>query len=364
MLSAVDVASVPDGPRLWQEIVEESPLAWFWHTRALFLYNLFAGDSAEAKDQSFFIYRDGEVVGLVPFIIQNVTLGAFTGREANSHSGMLPWPLTRPHEERLHGVECEDFAFVEVERRARAAGAARIVFLLSPPHSIGQEDARIERAAYAHKYVCSQSKQHSIAIDQGTLANVRERYRRYYDKFSPLFSFEIIDKDSLTEELEETYFRLHIKDAGGRFRSRESYTRQADLIREGLAVYVLARHKESGAAAGMLYLLLYKGAAFDGSVAVDPDLEQYRVGHLLRFRAIEELLARDIATYDSPLRTGAPAFRMLPTPKERSISHFKEGFFRGKSRDLWILEKYLDPALLHAYVMQKESALKTYFGLS
>jgi hypothetical protein len=35
----------------------------------------------------------------------------------------------------------------------------------------------------------------------------------------------------VTAALEETYFHLHVKDAGGQFRSRESYTLQCDLAR-------------------------------------------------------------------------------------------------------------------------------------
>ena len=123
----------------------------------------------------------------------------------------------------------------------------------------------------------------------------------------------------MTPELEETYFKLHVKDAGGQFRSRESYTKQADIARGGEAFYVVATHTESGTIVGMLLVSLYKNTAYDNSVAVDPDFADKYVSHLLKWRAIEELQKRKVPTYE----LGQKADPLSSTKKEIGISHFK-----------------------------------------
>ena len=333
---AIDISKVDGASGLWQEIVDASSDGWIWHTWLAHEFNLCAGEKYAAKDYSFFVYENGKAVGIVPLIIQEKNIGDGTEREATYYSGFLPWPCFRQGIQ--HREEMEDFEFKELGGRARGAGAHRIKLRLTPSQNVGDEEARVKQAAVKYGYEPKHFDSHVVTITDKTLDAVRERYRRYYKKYSPLFTLSIAEGTAVTAELEETYFKLHIKDAGGQFRSRESYTKQADIARAREAFYVVATHKESGTVAGMLLVSLYKNTAYDNSVAVGPDFSDRYVSHLLKWRAIEELQKRDVSTYE----LGPKADPASSTPKELGITHFKEGWSREHTRTIWEMEKFLD----------------------
>lgn len=335
-IRAIAIRDVDEAPKLWQEIVDASEDGWIWHTWAAHEYNLCAGQKFAAVDHSFFIYQDGKSVGVVPLTIQEKSTGDAIEREAAYYSGFLPWPCFR-HD--VHDLEkLEDFACEELMQRARTAGARRIKIRFTPPRNSGNEETRIGRVATKYAFQLNHFDSHVVSITDGTLDAVRERYRRYHKKYSPLFTLSVAEGAAVTPELEETYFRLHMKDAGGQFRSRESYTKLADIARQKESFYVIATHLESGIIAGMLLVMLYKHASYDGSVAVDPDFADRYVSHLLKWRAIEELQKSNVTDYE----LGPKAEPGSATQKELGISHFKEGWSRGHTRTVWELEKFLD----------------------
>ncbi len=352
--TAREVSEVPDAQALWDSLVERSPYSWFWHTWHWHVYVLAAGQSFEAKDHSFFIYENEIPIGLCPLIIQRRERYGGLWVEA-AYYGMLPWPLTVTE-------EMEDFAFAELERRARAAGAGCIGINFFAPIARADEQERVERATRVHHYIATQTLLHAVEV-QGAVARTRERYRRYDRKFSPLFNFDILEGHTVDADAEEMYYRLHVLDSGKQVRSRESYARQADLARAGEAFFVRARDRETGNLAGMLLVSVYKHAAFDNSVAIDPAFAPKRVGHMLRLRALEELERRDVREFLMPLYPSPSSFTRIMSDKERSISDFKEGFSGGMSRAVWSMEKFLDATYLRRYLAERERSLKEFFGL-
>lgn len=353
--TARNMRDVPDAPALWHSLVETSPIAGIWHTWAWHTYILSEGKSFAAQDDSFFIYDGATLVGLCPLVLQRRTAGDREWIVASYHTGLLPWPLSAT-------PEAENFAFEELERRTRKAGAAHIAMHLYSAVPGIDEHARVLHVALKYHYIASENRVQVVEVF-GARKHARERFRRYDKKFSPFFDIDILQGSSATFEVEEDYFRLHVLDAGGQFRSRESYEKQADLARTDEAFYVRARHKESGETAGMLFVSLCKGTAFDNSVAIDPTYEEQYVGHILRFRVLEELERRGIAHYEMPLYAEMPSFVHIPSDKERSIIHFKKGFSRGASRAIWKIEKFLNTEYLHCYLTEREHSLKEFFLL-
>ena len=274
----------------------------------------------------------------------------------------MPWPCFRA-EENSFLTALEDFAFEELERRAKVAKVGHICMQLTPPVNQGDEHKRIERIVQKYTYVHSRVDSHIVVINPETLSLVRKRYKRYYKKFSPLFALSIKKGKDVTKELEELYFNLHVRDAGGQFRSRKSYEKQADIARTGEGFYVVATDKVSNAIVGMLLISVYKKSAFDNSVAIDPDFADKYVGHLLKWRAIEELLDQKISTYELPVKPSASTFWEPSTPKKRNISHFKEGWARGNMRTVFQIDKFLNKSSLHDFILHQENLLINYFNL-
>jgi lipid II:glycine glycyltransferase (peptidoglycan interpeptide bridge formation enzyme) len=173
----------------------------------------------------------------------------------------------------------------------------------------------------------------------------------------------VIEGDAVTPEIEETYFQLHVKDAGGQFRSRESYHLQANLAREREAFYVTATHRGRNVIAGMLLVSVYKGAAYDNSVAVDPDFQDEYVSHLLKWTAIEALNARAVQIYELGEKAALPTTISIPSAKNRGISYFKEGWSRDSTKLVVAAEKFLDSDFLCAITSSRLDAVKTYCAL-
>ena len=334
-IQAVSVKETAGAEKMWQEVVDSSPDAWLWHTRIGFEFNLCAGQKYAAEDHSFFICKDGEPVGVAPLIVEDARDGSGK-KEARYYSGFTPWPCFRKEIQGEELMALEDAAFAETEKRIAALGVARMRAQLVPPKDRGNERERVERIAKKYGYAVVPVDLHLVDVGERTLDNVRERYRRYYKKFSPLFDLAVVEGAAVTPVVEETYLALHVKDAGGQFRSRESYAKQADTARGGEGFYVVATEKATGKVAGMLLISLYHGAALDNSTAVDPDYQHMRVSNLMKTRVIEELQSRGITSYVLGDKVGPDA-----TEKEKGISLFKDGYARGNFRTVYALEKVM-----------------------
>jgi Acetyltransferase (GNAT) domain len=361
-LSAGDLCATSDAGGVWKFLAEACPDAWFWHTWANLEFNFAAAQKNDARNLSFFVLLDGKPVGLVPLLVERAKIGPdFSAWDAAYYGGPLPWPAflaDLPDFDRI-----EDYAFQELERRARDAGAGRIRLRRSPPHPLENEQQRLARAISAHRYLDSSYISHCVRLEQDTLAHVRERYRRYVKKFAAAYELSIAEGAGVTPELEETYFHLHVKDAGGQFRSRESYRLQADLARSHEAFYVTATRRDGGMVAGMLLVSICKGAAYDNSVAVDPDFQDEYVSHLLKWKAIEVLLARGVKTYELGQKAQLPTTVSIPSSKNYGISHFKEGWSKGAVKAVVMAEKFLDAGFLNAVTAARTDALRVYFEL-
>jgi len=360
-IRAVNLTDVPNAPALWQEIIDASASGWIWHTWLFHEFDLCAAEKYAAEDLSFFVYNNGKAVGVVPLVIQDKHIEHFSGREAAYYSGFLPWPCFRDDLEPEHRMAFETFAFTELERRAKRAGAGRISVLMTPIVSQGDERERVAHVAGEHHYLHLPSGVQMATVNPALLKAVKARYD--YKHFSPLFTFTIAEGSEVADSLEETYFTLHVKDAGGQFRSRLSYSKQADFARKGEGFYVIARHKKNGNIAGIALISCYKGAAYYNSVAIDPSFQILCVGYQLQCRAIEELLHRGISIYALGPRWDLSTWSALVSNKQRSIAHFKDKFARHQSRDIYNIEKFLDAEFFVACMQERENAIRNYFDL-
>ncbi len=324
-LQAIDIAKVDGAPKLWQEIVDASSDGWLWHTWLSHEFNLCAGEKYAARDLSFFVYDRGRAVGVVPLIIEERE-GTL---QAAYYSGFLPWPCFRKDVQNREALE--DFACTELEQRARKAGAESIFVFFAPPQNTSNEESRVRRIAFRNGYETIISEHHFTEVMPQLLVRVCSRYD--YKRFSPFFELSVAEGACISLELEEKYFALHVSDAGGQFRSRESYGKQTDSAREGEGFYVVARHKKTGAIAGMALINVYKGTAYYGSVAVAPEMSKSCIGYQLQCRAVEELLARGIRYYDL-----GPVFT---SEREKGISLFKSKISGTGSRLVYLIRKSL-----------------------
>lgn len=322
-----DIQQMPDAERVWQNIVDNAPEAWSWHSWNTLELTLAAAEALHPENRSFFVYSADKVVGLVPLVTYYKEGG---GRLASYHPaiGFLPSPVC------IKGIDREEFEkFVFGELESRAGAGTFIKIRYTPPINTADEEVYIKKIVENFGYMPVEIRTHIIKL-AGGLPPIRDRFVRYYKKFSPLFDIAIVEGKEVTEEFADSYRVLHEKDAGRVVRSAESYQRQADTARNA-GFFVVATHKETGRVGGMLLIAFYKNVGYDSSVAVDPHFDNLRVGIILKMAAIDELIKRDAAAYD----LGPRAELNKETEKERGIRLFKEGFTGGATRINWQLEK-------------------------
>ncbi len=356
-----NLADLSDAPRLWNSIVAASPEAWIWSTHSTYLFRLsyMKAKSVLAADRSFVLFDGERPCGLAPILLTR-------DRETNELTSAyddapLPWPMIVP------GIgdarEIEKIIFDEVERRSLDEGAGRLLLMLAPPSTDAAFADKFSRIVRERHLIDSSYTSHCMELSGGTLSTVRERYRRYVRKLQTQYEMQIIGAADVTASLAAKYMQLHVKDAGGVFRPLLTYECQIDQIRAGEAFFVSARKRSEDRVAGMLLIQVFKGAAYDSSVAVDPDFEDEGVSYLLKWRAIEHLISAGVRHYELGRAAIAPTFLWQPSAKNYGISFFKDGWSRGQLKPVWVAEKFYSKKALASFFERKKSDLINYFSL-
>lgn len=170
--------------------------------------------------------------------------------------------------------------------------------------------------------------QYNIYVDlsrdlESIKSNYRKRYKTLINKSKKLWNVKVHDS-SIDKNIWKEFMNLH-KFASGRVtRSKKTWEIQHQDILNGCAI-IVSIHKECDEMVGaaLISFSLHEGRYDVG--AYNRDLFDQPIGHIAQHTAIEELKKRNIKFY----KIGRKYFHSdipSPSPKEMSISHFKEGF--------------------------------------
>ena len=113
----------------------------------------------------------------------------------------------------------------------------------------------------------------------------------------------------------------------------------------------------------MLLINVFKGAAYDSSVAVDPDFQSDQISNLLKWEAIKYLQKLDIKYYDLGMAAIAPNYLWQPTEKNYGISFFKNGWSRDSYKRVWHADKFFSKKALSSFFDKKQKNLINYLKL-
>lgn len=354
----IDCAKFDDTAAAWDRVVAASPEAWFWATRTAHLYRLKYLETVGTllADRSFILLRDGKPIGLCPLVLRRDEGAIF----ANYLDAPLPAPIIVGDTPDRSSVEAA--LFDELERRVRESGAGMISIMLAPP-GIGDDFRdRFATLVRSRTFVDTSYLAQYIEIVPDTLASVRERYKRNVRKFRESYDLAVLERDGIDPGLARTYMALHTKDAGRVVRTLPTYEAQVELARRGEGFWVQATNRAASRVAGMLLVSLYKNAAYDFSVAVDPDFADEQVSHLLKWKAIERLIELGVTHYELGRAALAPTYLWQPTAKNYGIAFFKDGWSRGRLKTVWTADKFYSRALFDRFWDDRRNALCKHFG--
>jgi hypothetical protein len=356
-----DVSTLKNGKAAWDAVVEAAPEAWLWTTSAMHEFRtcVLQKTGRLAGDHSFVVLDNGTPCGLAPLVLSREPNESFTVAAYGDIA--LPWPLVAGHVAERPAVE--NILLDEVERRVRALGGGMLSLMLAPPGVGVNVAAGFIETVRKRSFVDNSFPSHWVDVSPATLTEVRERYRRYVKKFWDQYDLAIFDSRNIPDTLPREYRDLHIKDAGGVFRPLETYERQVDLARQSEGFWVGAVNKSVNKLVGMLMVSVHKQAAYDFSVAIDPDYHDDQVSNLLKWKAIQHLIELGVTHYELGQAAITPNYLRQPSTKNYGISFFKDGWSRGHLKTVWVADKFFDDACLHTVWARKLRALESHFKL-
>jgi FemAB family protein len=169
--------------------------------------------------------------------------------------------------------------------------------------------------------------QHELYVDLGLgideiKAHFRKSYKPLISSGLKMWRVEALPGPNAT--LWDQFRALHLKVAGRSTRSADSWRLQEQAIVAGDAFLIsLMDQNHDMVGGGFFNITRDEGAYAVG--AYDRSLFDKPLGHVVQFRAIEEMKRRGLRWYKIGLRP-YPADDPTPTDKELSIGEFKDGF--------------------------------------
>jgi GNAT superfamily N-acetyltransferase len=311
-------------------------------------------------DLSFVLKRDGVPIGLVPLVLCRSSLNDLL--VASYGDLPLPWPMMNLQPD-YDSDEVRALLFNELERRVPAAGAVKLSLMLAPPQC-QNTPPEFARCLHERRFVNASYTSHIMTLTANSLDNVRERYRRDVRKYSKAYTIDIVTPDQVPDHFPQTYMALHILDAGRVTRSELTYRYQNDLVEKGEGFWVVARSNATNEIVGMLLISVHKNSAYDNSVAVHPDVQNDKVSHLLKWAAIQHLIAQGVTHYELGSEAAMPSYMNHPSPKAYGISFFKDGWSRGETNTVHVAERFYSQQAFGLFWAEKGIEALAYFAIN
>jgi|CXWL01.1.fsa_nt_gi FemAB family protein len=310
-----------DRQALWDATLEEMTYIPVAYTNASIDYQLAyqQGHGGEWWDISMIVFWDNK-----PSAIWPLSFSLKDGK-GNLSSHGLPvtppqvapaWPVTS---RKRIAKSCLDLA----EAIAKAAQLGVWSSAESFSESMGLSDWHTE--AMARDAECA--VRHELFLDlRSDMAeikrNIRSSYKSLITGGMRIWSVGVLD--SVDQAIWEEFRQLHLKVSGRKTRSDETWALQLGDIGQRHAFLVYLRNSNGEMVGGGLFNFTRDEGAYAVGV-YDRSLFDKPLGHVVQYRAIEELKKRGVRWY----KIGARPFRSetpTPTDKEVSIGEFKQGF--------------------------------------
>jgi len=319
-----------DHVKQWEKVHSLSSNSWIF---SLYDNFCFLADKAEALNSSKLIYKDRDLIGVMPL----VTVLAADGTKQFITDDGIPIPFF------LRGVGDKLYknALSEVvdsffsNEASNAATAKWACWKFGHFDELRFDEWRRRLSDY-------DAIEHFFETIYLTLPNwseddVRASYSKGIRKYGHEYEFSMLD--GLTHGFIEDYAEIHNLDSG-LSQPKESFYERLKPIAHGNGRVFQALHVKSKRLAGVLVVYHDKTDAYDGSVAIHPDFASEYVAHALKVFAIRRLKTAGFFRYilgERFLISHAPDQRL--EAKKKNISFFKEGFGEFKtgmsSRFIW-----------------------------
>lgn len=321
----------------------------------------------EARSHSFALLDNrGEVAALCPLGISEVEVAGHRFLEASFNGAPLGAPAIRgqlPSQRRRLSAD----VFSALHQEMRRLGVSRSL-LLKHPITLGVLGAEGRPAGQMEPlsagYTCQ--PQNTIVMDlsltpEELSSGLTHEQRKHLNQSQRrgLRVEEFSGEQAMLPHLHAQYVQAHRQAAGRLTRPEASFEEMLHLAREGLLRLFVAWLRDRPA--GFLYCGEFQGFAFGWSQAnVAVQANEQATRHLLEWSAVLSYQQRGFHYYELGRRFYGPQLYKVPTPKELSISFFKERY-GGQLWPYLVFERFFDRQLCRAvYQKRIQDYLQSY----
>ena len=312
----------------WDSFVLSSGDAWFWHSSSWMKYTMNYRPDLKSESLSFFVKDDSGILAVCPLFLENSVTGE-NFKEFSFGGGFLPFPTFLDTLTAQRRAKLEKFIFAYIDELAEKLNVKRIR-LRDTPIRPGFYHRKPPPINFLIKYDFIDCSGTTCILDlrrddRETLNSMRKGHRYDIKRGRGIYNVRAHHKESATEDIFDKYRQLHYKASGRATRSKETFDLMRRMAMNGHAVLFSAEDEQE--IRMFILLLLFKGSAYYGSEADDPDyITEIPIGHMLQWNAINWLKERDFKLYDLGVQHFSHQIFSLPSKKEMSISLFKRGF--------------------------------------
>jgi len=341
----------------WDDFCLQSSDAWFWHTTKWLDYTLEYRPDLAPLSHSFLAFTDGKIAAICPLVLE-------TSREAEgeikqfSYGGdAVPAPAFADGLSAKTKKAVRKALFCQIDELAIANRVHRISFRVAPPapsfwRFTHPHPNPLLREGFSDISLLTQVIDLSKPEDQ-LLRDVRNGHRADIKRAEKIMSACVLDSSNITSDQFERYRLLHHKAAGRITRPLSTFEMMYRWIQDGLAV--LTSVTLEGRDVGFALINIYKDGAYYSSSCNDPEVDDLPIGHLLQWRTMQWLKAREIRHYEIGIQFYASQPHTIVSRKEWNISCFKRGF-GGFTVPYWRAEKFYDEGFCRR-VLEERAAL-------
>jgi len=334
----------------WDSWVQSLPDSAYVHSSMYVRFcHLMVG---QARAHSFALLDNrGDLVALCPLGISPGEAGGRSFNEASWNGAPLGLPAIRrelPSQRRRLAADVFEIFHQEMRRRSAARS-----LLLKHPMLLGvlQGDDRPaeQLETMAAGYACQ--PQNTIVIDlsctleelsRGLTQEQRKHLNQSERRGLKVREFSN-NADTALAQMHAQYADAHQKAAGRLTRPKESFDFMLHLAREGRMRLFVGFVNETPAS--FLYCGEFEGFGFGWSQAnIEEYASEQAMRHLLEWSAVLSYKERKFKYYEIGRRFYGPQLYKVPTPKELSISFFKERY-GGQLWPYLVFERFFDREL-------------------
>ncbi len=336
----------------WDLFCAQSDDVWFWHTCDWLRYQRAYRPDLASQNCSFGVESGGRLIALAPLLRE-----AHPGRcELGAGGGAAPAPAFAAQLQEPERREALEAMSARLDAIAAEHGAVRVSYRSSPlcrAFDAGRPPAD-SLIALGLVDVSLQTQVIDLGLPEDQLwKGLRKGHRADVRSAEKTLEAQLFDASSVSDRVFSEYRSLHAKAAGRVTRPAETFELMHQWIGRGDALLCAA--SRGGSFVCFALLIVYNSDAYYASGASDPEAGARGMAHLVQWRAIRELRARNVRRYEIGWQEQIPLPHHVASAKERSISAFKHGF-GGRTVPLYQGEKYYSAAFQEEVAARRAQA--------